>query len=63
MMPVYHGAKTLTLFANSSPSQVVVAEFANSFLYDHSQESIPDLDLKCLSPNGNNELLKLHHAK
>ena len=57
MMHVYHGAKALKLSVNSFPPRVLVAEFANSFLYGHPKKSVPDLNLPYLSQNGNNELL------
>ena len=55
---VYHGAKRLTLSANSFPSRVVVSRIANAFSFDDwSINDMPN-DLQYLSPNAHSEFLK-----
>ncbi|CAB4039605.1 E3 SUMO- ligase KIAA1586-like isoform X4 [Paramuricea clavata] len=55
---VYHGAKRLTLSANSFPSRVVVSRIANAFSFDYwSINDMPN-DLQYLSPNAHSEFLK-----
>ena len=55
---VYHGARRLTLSANSFPSRVVVSRMASAFSFDDwSVNNIPH-DLQYLSPTAHREFLE-----
>ena len=55
---VYHGAKRLTLSANSFPSRAAVSRIANAFsFHDWSVNNMPN-DLQYLSPSAHREFLK-----
>ena len=58
LLHVYHGAKRLTLSANSFPSRVVVSRLAREFSFDDWSASDMPQDLQYLSPNVHSEFLK-----
>ena len=58
LLHVYHGAKRLTLSANSFPSRVVVSRLAREFSFDDWSASDMPQDLQYLSPNAHSEFLK-----
>ena len=58
MLHVYHGAKRLTLSANSFPSRAVLSRMAREFSFDDWSASDMPQDLQYLSPNAHSEFLK-----
>ena len=55
---VYHGAKRLTLSANSFPSRVVVSQMSSSFSVDGWNANDISHDLQYLSPNAHRDFLE-----
>ena len=58
LLHVCHGAKRLTLSANSFPSRVIVSRLAREFSFDDWSASDMPQDLQYLSPNAHSEFLK-----